>query len=217
MATLLSSQTLIEKNRLSTTGVWLVFVDIRLPEELLYTRPKDFKTEDDLHIRVVSDTQSHTWRGQEWEAFAFELGHIGDAKKGEVPKTTLKISNHGKQAQYYVELGDGGVGSLVTIYVANSKHLDNPDPAQTFSFEATKCTCSTEWITFTISAENPYSLKFPRNSVHKNDCRFKFKGPRCQYDGPDLSCSHDLDDCRSKNNSHNFGGFTGVGNGGLFF
>lgn len=43
--------------------------------------------------------------------------------------------------------------------------------------------------------------------LHWNYCPWGFMGPECTYDGTDLSCDHTIEDCKSKGNEVNFGGF----------
>jgi hypothetical protein len=52
--------------------------------------------------------------------------------------------------------------------------------------------------------------------MYRNICRYKkFKGTRCGYAGVEIICDRTLTRCRELANSRRFGGFPGMGAGGL--
>lgn len=196
----LSPAAYLEKNRLSSDGAWLILLQI------------DVKQLDES-LRLVRNTENITWNGLEWQAFPFEIDDISENSKGEIPQITVKVSNVRRQVEYYIEQADGGIGSLCTIKVVHSKHLDNSTPEVELQFEVTGSKATSEWATFTLGAPSPYNKQIGQR-VLKSFCRHKFKRSRCKYAGSVETCDHTLTTCRKLNNSVNFGGFPGVGLGG---
>ncbi|MEW5725866.1 MAG: hypothetical protein AB1896_22335 [Thermodesulfobacteriota bacterium] len=70
-------------------------------------------------------------------------------------------------------------------------------------------------MSFAVGGENLARRRFPRGRLLKEVCDKRFKGARCKYAGSAATCSHTLTRCRELGNSANFGGFPGVGGGGV--
>jgi phage-related protein len=69
--------------------------------------------------------------------------------------------------------------------------------------QADTCTAS-----FTLtSLVTPSAVILPRKLVTAK-CTVVFKGPACQYTGPDQLCTKTLADCSTKGNAMNYGGFS---------
>lgn len=207
----LSSIAIEEKNKLATDSVFLVALAITIPG---VAQP----------VRVVRNSANLTWQGHTWVAFPFELDELGDEAKGEVPQVAIRVSNVARTMEAYLQAYDlycknnGFSPILVNIYVVNTKAVTadgNCDPEVEHLFELKQPKTDSQWATFTLGAANPFNNRFPKNRIMKNQCPFVFKGTRCGYGGADSSCNKTLDDCRDKNNSDRFGGFPGVGYGGI--
>lgn len=105
--------------------------------------------------------------------------------------------------------------------------LPNPDAEATFLYELMSPKTNSMWATFVLGASNPYNKRFPMQRMMKSHCRFRFKDVLCGYAGAGASCDKTLTTCRtftdsayhnppySTGNSGRFGGFPGIGMGGL--
>ena len=237
----LSSLGIIEKNKLVSSTVWLLMLEITIPGGGV--------------IRVTSNNESVTWREETWIAFPFELEDINEDSKGEVPQVTLRMSNINRVMESYIQAYDiyckvNGFSPIpVIIYVVNNYgsfssgvvtdstadgavtdtsiegattnelyDIANPDPEATFEFELVSPKTDSMYATFTLGASNPYNKRFPMHRMMKNHCRHRFKDVMCKYAGATTTCDKTLPACRAMNggsNSVNFGGFPGIGLGGL--
>jgi lambda family phage minor tail protein L len=210
----LSAVAYIEKNKVSSSKVWLVLLEITMP--------------NDTTFRIVRNSENVTWpvtSGDLYTAFPFEMDEVGDSK-GEVPKLEICISNVTRILEPYLEAQDGLIDSIVKLYVVNSTHVTTPslgagvnnsNPELELEYEITECFADAQWVHFTLGAMNPFNKRFPRNKVWKNICPYKeFNGDRCQYAGAATSCDRSLATCRSLGNSMNFGGAPGVGSKGVY-
>lgn len=209
----LSSTAITEKNKLSTTSKMLLCLKITVPGVV-------------DPIRVVRDNQNLTWQGETWVAFPFELESLGGGVKGEVPQVVLRVSNVSRAMETYLHQYDtycktnGWSAIEVNIYVVNTAAValnGSCDPEVEHVFELKQPKADSKWATFTLGASNPFNMRFPRSRIMKNQCRYKdgFKGTRCGYSGAETSCNKTLARCRELGNSERFGGFPGVGYGGV--
>ena len=73
----LSQASIIEKNKIATSGVWLLALEAQIPGNPLY---------------LVNNTENLTLGGQEYTAFPFSLEDITEDSK-ELPNVKLTVSN----------------------------------------------------------------------------------------------------------------------------
>ena len=210
----LSSIAIQEKNKLATDGLFLLALEITIPGV-------------GTPVRVVRNNENITWRGETWVAFPFELDEIGEESKGEVPRVELRVSNVSRSMESYLQDYDlytktnGYTPITVSIFVVNSKNLASSDPEVEHLFELTQAKTNAVWATFTLGASNPFNKRFPQHRILKNHCRFIYNYPvgtsvLCGAPGSAYTtCDKTLPACRLRNNSTRFGGFPGVGRGGI--
>ncbi len=139
----LSAVALLEKNRLSTDGAWLVLLEITLGATTLY---------------LVRNTEDITWNGQLWTAFPFELDDLTEDGK-ELPQLTIRIGNVSRVVQGYVEAADGGSGASVILRVVNSKNLAGATAEIEGTFQVVKTSCDALWARFTLGAPSPMQIR----------------------------------------------------------
>jgi phage-related protein len=151
-----------------------------------------------------------------WIAFPFDLDDISDKSKNEVPRIVLKVGNASRAIMYYMEIAGGGEGSTVEINVIHTKHLDLTTPEYRVTMQCMQSSADDKWAYFTLGMPSPFSVRFPRNRILKDFCRWRFKGTECGYSGAATECNKGLAACRALSNSARFGGFPGVGFGGVY-
>ncbi len=208
----LSTIAIEEKNKLARDSQFVICLLITIPG-----------LEDPL--RIVRDNQNLTWLGETWTAFRFDIDEIGDTDKGEVPQVNIRVSNASRAMEHYIQDYDAWVKNngftpiTVNIYVVNTKAVTNNgscDPEVEHIFELTKPSSGPQWVTFALGASNPFNRRFPLPRMFRNLCRYRqFKSARCGYAGAQTTCDRTLTRCRELNNSPRFGGFPGMGVGGL--
>jgi len=211
MALPISAAAIIEKNKLVGEGAWLVLLKIEIPNVAT------------LHL--VRNTDPITWRGIEWTPFPFELDDSSEDSKGELPSLTIRVSNVTRSIQYYLEQGQGGIGSTVTLYVVHSKHLDQWDPEVEEVFEVIDSGTNSQWATFSLGAGYPTMARRPERRIMKNSCPFKYGGVECGVTAAVMNvyptCNGTLSDCRQRgprnpDGSLRFGGEPTIPQGGLY-
>ena len=194
----LSQASIIEKNKIATSGVWLLALEAQIPGSPLY---------------LVNNTENLTLGGQEYTAFPFSLEDITEDSK-ELPNVKLTVSNVTGTIQRYVEENNGLGGCKVIIRVF---HTDIPDVAEVEEyFVVTGVSCDVEWVTFTLGTDFSFTRRFPPVRMMKDYCPFKFKGVECGYKGAASKCNKTLKRCRELKNSERFGGEATIPQGGLY-
>lgn len=207
----ISASAIIEKNKLSQDGAWLVLLEINMKNV--------------APIRLVRNTDKITWRGMDWTPFPFDLDDLSEDSKGELPSLAVKVSNVTRALQYYLEAGQGGVGATVNLYVINSKHLDLWDPEVEENFEVVDTSTNCQWATFSLGAGYPLLARRPERRIMKNFCQFQYGEVECgvnsvvktQYP----TCQRTLTDCRIRaprnpDGSLRYGGEPSIPQGGLY-
>ena len=199
----------LEKNKLSQTGVYLVLLEIVVPDGTIF--------------RVCNNKEDIDWSGSTWQAFNFMFREIGENSKGEIQRTQLQVWNGTKALEPHLDEAEGGIGSKVSIFVIHAQR-DDEGVLQTSEeslippaiFEAATCDTSDEWVTFGLSAPSLFTRRFPRNRIIKNYCRWSFKSGECGYSDTETACDKTITRCRQLGNSKRYGGFPGCGKGGFY-
>lgn len=201
----LSAIAKLEKNKISSTGAWLILLEIQF---------------QGITLRVVNNNEDIEWpsgSGQIWVAFPFQLGEVGENNKGEIPSLELKVSNVTREVQRYIEQYAGGTDASVVLRVVMSEHLDLTTPEIEETFSVTSTSADAHWVYFNLGPDFALSQRVPDDRYMKNFCPFKFKGIRCGYAGVETECNKTLADCRARGNSVRFGGEPGIpGGGGVY-
>ena len=201
----LSLAQILAKNKLVGDGAWLFCAHIQ----------HDSLGVDGL--KITRNTDDVEWDGSTWTAFPFELEARAEAKKQEQSPVRLRISNIAGIVQATIDANYGLVGASVTMYLLAPGYGPSDVAAITLEYTVISATCDYTWATFSLGARSPYGTRFPRTKMIKNSCRFAdFKGELCGYSGAETVCDKTLARCRELGNSERFGGFPGIGRGGVY-
>jgi lambda family phage minor tail protein L len=187
----LSPAAILEKNKVSSTGVWLILLEIIVSPAIT--------------VRIVHNNENIDWGGHTWVAFPFQLGEISEDGK-EIPRLTLKVSNISGILQQYLEQTNGGTDSTVILRVVHSGHLDLGTAEIEETFAVQMVTTDAYWATFTLGGDFTLMRRLPLRRYLKDFCPYAFKDAECGYNGPETACSKTLVRCRELNNAARFGG-----------
>lgn len=201
----LPADLILSKNLLEDGNPWLLLLDIEL--------------DDSTTIYLVRNTEDITFDGQVYTAFPFEIEASVQRSKGEIPTIQLRVSNVTRTIQAYLEAYSGLVGNSVTLRVVNNAYLSEDYSELTETFEILASVADATYVALTLGCPSPLNRRFPLYRYLSDSCRYvsNFKGAECGYSGSDSTCEGTLDACRLKSNSARFGGFPGLGKGGIRF
>jgi phage-related protein len=201
MANKLSIAAVIDKNKITSENVFLVLIEV-------YVQDSDGNAVST--IRFCKNSENITFDGELFTASNFEL----DIKleTNQEPSITLTAQDQTKALAQYIDAYDGLVRNKVRMLVVNSASLGSPAELDE-TFVVTSSRISGYVSTLELGVESAVSQRFPRHRQFKDRCFKTFKGPRCQYAGPDATCSYSrtgVNGCIAKGNEINFGGFPGI-------
>lgn len=208
----ISSTAIQEKNKLSTGALWHLLLEVTIP-----------RVGGSDVVRVTSNNETVTWNGQAWDPFPFEMEEIVDDGKGSVPRVDVRISNVNRVMESYVLAYDTYIKSsgytpvAVKMFTVVSTNLASSIPEVEYWFELKQPKTTAQWATFTLGGMNPFNRRCPQDRIMKNHCRFIFKGPDglCGYTGGETVCNKTYSRCVTLGNKNRYGGFPGVGRGGI--
>jgi phage-related protein len=199
----ISPQGTTEKNKIASTGAWLLLF------EFIY------KNEEP--IRVCLNNEEIMWNGEKWYPAIFSVSAITETKESEVNSIPFSIVDINRRLTPIIDKYNGAVGAVVYMRTVHSNHLNLTEPEREDRFEVVKANIDHgNKITFTLGQENLINRRCPTHRYFKNYCRFKFKSDLCGYSGPETECSLTFARCRVLGNQKRFGGFPGVGREGFF-
>ena len=195
-----------EKNKIATNSVFFIAIEIIIPSIA-------------TSVKINNSDSDVVWNSSTWVKFPLELDEIVE-KAGEVPQVNLRVSNVNRALESYIQQYDlycktnGFQPITIKMYALNSLNLASPIAESEHEFILEKPTLTAEWATFQLGASNPFLRRFPLHRIMKT-CRFIFKSTQCGYTGTISNCNKTISRCRQLSNSSRFGGFIGVGSGGL--
>lgn len=194
-----------EKNKLSATSAWLVLLTITLPDLTV--------------VRIARNSEDVTYQGNTFTAFDFRLDPVSHESKGRLPSVNLTVGNAGRVFQAYIEAQSGIVGSTVLLQVVNSALLSSDFSELDLTFEIQKTSADANYVTFELGVPSPLNKRFPLYRYSGGICNWasRFKGAECKYSGVVATCDGRRTTCLSLNNLANYGGFPGLGQGGVRF
>jgi len=198
---ILPANLILEKNRLSTTGVWVLLLDITLPDTSV--------------IRLARNTEDVVFGGNTYTAFPFEIDANKSNAQGQIPSVALRVSNVTRSLQPYIEQYNGAVGFSIRITVVNSSYLAENYTELQMTFDVLSCLSDSSWVTFNLGAPNPLRRRYPLFRAIANSCNWTYKGRECNYAGGLTTCKRTLTDCRAHANSARFGGRPGLAAGNI--
>ena len=203
----LSDVAKLEKNKLASDSVFLIALDIKIPDVAEI-------------IHIVNNNEDVIWNNTTYLAFPFELDEISEATSGEVSEFTLRVSNINNVIGNYVRQYDAyvknnGFESIdLTLSVINTNNLASSVPEIQHKAKLIKPTINREMVTFTIGSTNAYN-KTVHSKMFRNACRWKFKSVQCKYVGIETTCNKTFSRCQELSNTLNYGGFPTIGNKGV--
>lgn len=195
----LSTASMLEKNKMSSDGVWLLLLDIK------------YKDEDTLHL--VCNNEDIVHQGITYYKYAFSVSGTKDSTT-ELPSPTVSIANTTGALQSILESYDGISGAKVAIKAINSNVPD--EVADEAYYVVSSCVSAKDVVSMTLGSGVSLTRRWPRERVLKDYCQYKYKGCRCGYTGDQEECRRTLTDCRAHNNSGRFGGEPTIPQGGLY-
>lgn len=194
----ISSNAILEKNKLNQTGVWLLLVK--------------FTYQTETPVCICLNNEEVSWNGDTWYPAIFSLSGITETKEGDVPSIPLTIVDFNGILIPILEEYDGAIDADVDIYVVHSDYLDNLVPEVHVDAKVISTSIAgNNTITFSLGGNNLANKRCPNNRYLKSACRFDFKGTLCGYTGTETDCDRTFARCTELGNQTRYGAMIGVG------
>lgn len=202
MARHLSLETVIDKNRISSTVVYLTLARIEIIDE-------DTGQIAEI-IRLARNDETVTYKGEVYDKAWFEFSTEETADG--VPSISVSVQDPTGAVMAKADQHDGGVGWRIRFMVVSSARLNEDAEIEELVF--VKSSKAKDYgIDLTLGARNPLTQKFPARTQWRDKCPWAFKGAICGYTGTAKTCDYSLggeNGCAAKGNSERFGGFPGI-------
>ena len=205
----LALSTIVEKNKIASEVPFLVLLEIGVID------PSTNNLVETLYL--VKNNEDITYQSQLYTAFPFGLSLREEA--GAIPEVTITVTDYTRDIQARMQAYGGGINSTAKIIVVNYGDLTQP-PEIVEEFKVVGASSTNYVVTWTLGAENPLSMPFPKRKQNRDRCAWKYKGTECGYGGPMASCDLTLNGtngCLAHANEERYGGFPGINRGNIQF
>lgn len=183
-------------------GAWLWLCEIAVP---------GYETKS-----IARNTVDVRHAGKDYDRWNLDVGKQTFAGDGSIPRVTLRVGQDPDRAiEDIVNASKGARDGTVKLIRVNEKFLDYEVDALEFNYGVLVGDSDCEWVYFTLGIPNPLTQKIPLRIGSSKICPWAkpefFKGPECQYVGPETSCKGTIEDCRdNKDNAEHWGAELGL-------
>lgn len=205
----ISIQNSIEKSRVASEVPYLLFVEIAVPADRSITG-------EELVIPLVKNNEDVVYKGVTYTALPMRIDIKNES--GGLPSVTLSIDDVKGVVRSYMEQYGGGVGFDVRIFAQFTNAFDF-DPDFDEEFEVVVASAPDYTASFTLGAENPLTMPFPKRKFRRDTCEWTWGDENCRYSGSRPGpCDYTLqgdNGCAKFENSMQFSGHPGINNSGI--
>jgi len=182
-------------------GAWLWLCEISIPGYAA--------------VPLARNRKDVIYGGKTFDKHNFDIGQQSFSGDGSVPQIQLRIAQDpDRTLEDKVNATQGACGGSVKLIRASEKFLDTAVEELEHTFDILTAGSDTEWVTFVLGIPNPLTRRIPLRLYSSKVCPYAtpslFKGPECQYDEEDETCTGLLEDCFEKGNAHHWGGEAGL-------
>lgn len=173
-------------------------------------------------IRFADYSEDVVWQGETYKSFPIECGDMSQSVDGKLNDVNLKVANDGDNRIVQHVLEDCEfIGYNMKFYQFFVDPITDYviDEPITVTFKIKSARAKKGEIEFGLSMGFEYLLTtLPNRQVFAGNCRWRrFKDENCKYSGSDTICRKTFEDCKTKNNLRNFGGFPAISNQRFYF
>ena len=170
----LPTAAITQKNKLSTSGAWLVLVTAAYPT----------LASPSYLVRYVNNTKDVVFGGSTYSKRSFSVQQVTETIKGELPRATLTIFDPALDWKDTLQdnLGwSGGEVQVQLVYFNTSLVATSTGILQYFTILDSAWDDANAAVRFNISVNAPMQKRFPRDRYVAAVCRHVFKGGFCRY------------------------------------
>jgi len=164
-----------EKNQLATSEqfVWLYEVWVPTVPETVY--------------RLARRQESVEFEGYTYSPFPIGHNAIVRDQAGDLPSTSIVVSNITREIIATLESHDGLVGQKARIILTHTLLGGTSQMVGEETFEILSSTATAKSATFTLGSTNLFDAQVPKARMARFHCRHQYQGGECGYS---LDSSH---------------------------
>ncbi len=199
---------LAEKNQLATLERFIWLYEIEVP------------TDPPTMYRLVRAPESVVYKGRTYSPFPISHDVIDRDIQGDLPETTLTVSNISREIISTLETYDGLVGQRVKIILAHSLVMgEDAVPVGEESFYVMRSAADAKAASLVLGTTNLHDLKVPKARMMRFHCRHQYRSAECGYSLDEsnanflATCDKTLDGqngCRVHGESYTAAGLTAI-------
>lgn len=167
MAKDLSSNLIIEKNRVHGKDAWIVLLTITLADATTF--------------RFARDNRDVVFDGETYTAFNFDFAPPEQNSEADLHPATLRVSGITRILQPYLEQLDGPYGATFTVTVVNRGLLAESYAELQDTYDVHGCICDERWTTFTLGPASLLMQRYPLYRYFAGHCNWQFESAECHY------------------------------------
>ena len=162
-------QVLQEKNQLATLERYIWLYEIWVP------------TDPPTAYRLTRQIAEVTHDGYTYSPFPISHDTTTRDSSGDLPSTSLTVSNMSREIIATLELYDGLIGQKVRVILTHSLLAGSGSMIGEDIYEVVSSTATAEAVTLTLGSANLFDSKIPKARMARFHCRHQYRSPQCGY------------------------------------
>ncbi len=187
-------------------GAWLYLIRVSHPDYGLFW--------------YARNTEDVAYGGKTYVARNFDVGLSPLSADGSVPRYGLSIAHGGDYTlEDMINETQGMAGGVIKVIRAHEDFLDKFILELEQPTNILTASSNAEQVIFQMGIPSPLLRKTLIRRYSSKTCPWAkpatFKGPECQYAGPDPTCTGKYEDCHAKGNKVHYGADLGLDPNGM--
>jgi lambda family phage minor tail protein L len=158
-----------EKNQLATNERFIWLYEITVPTDPITV------------YRLARETEAIEFKGYTFSPFPISHDTVERDRTGDLPSTSLVVSNMSREVISTLELYDGLVGQTVRIYLTHSLLLASSQWIGEEDFEVLSSSATADSVQLSLGSTNLFDSKIPKQRMMRFHCRHRYQSPECGY------------------------------------
>jgi lambda family phage minor tail protein L len=158
-----------EKNQLATNERFIWLYEIEVPTDPITV------------YRLAKQTEAIEFNGHTFSPFPISHDTINRDRAGDLPSTSLVVSNMSREVISTMEQYDGLVGQTVRIYLTHSLMVASNQYVAEETFEVLTSSATAESVSLSLGSSNLFDSKIPKQRMMRFHCRHRYQSPECGY------------------------------------
>lgn len=167
-----------EKNQLATDERFIWLYEIVVPTDPITV------------YRFAKQTQPVNFQGFTYSPFPISHDTVNRDRAGDLPSTSIVVSNMSREVIGTLEAYDGLVGQTVRIYLTHSLLVGSSQYIAEEEFEVLSSSATAESVQLSLGSTNLFDSKIPKQRMMRFHCRHRYQSAECGYTLPSTNANY---------------------------